>query len=96
MGIRVVFSTGLNPKVACTRRRRNTLELTSVCVCMCVDVSTYLCICMLGGFKQGLQLKTLAALRSSQTLMLKVCERLAHPITSVSQSCCKERYSWEL
>lgn len=58
-------------------------------VCMCMFMSA----CVVGHFKQGLQVKTLAALRSSQALMLKVCGVLPHPWKRVHvfQPCCKER-----
>lgn len=49
--------------------------------CVCVYMSVYVCpcVCVVGYFKQGLPVKTLAALRSSQALMLKVCGVLPYP-----------------
>lgn len=53
----------------------------------------FMSVCVVGHFKQGLPVKTLAALRSSQALMLKVCEDLPPPLKCVCmlQSCYKER-----
>lgn len=62
-------------------------------LCACVYLYMYVCLsaCLVGHFKQGLPVKTLAALRSSQALMLKVCGVLPHPQKCVFQPCCKER-----
>lgn len=62
-------------------------------VCVRVCVYMFMSACVVGHFKQGHPVKTLAALRSSQALMLKVCRVLPHPqkCVCVFQPCCKER-----
>lgn len=77
----------LKPKVTALTERTHPAVLEQKWVlsleCVCVSVFMYPhpcpCICMLGRFKQGLPMKTLAALRSSQALMLKVCGLFAVP-----------------